>query len=175
MSRWVGGWGGGLEERTLWSGRGVGLRRGTLKAFAWTSPEIWVATFPPQGALVFGLILGSAAHLGKVAERCVCEGAEAEEALGQVPQGAAVAQTRSRGEQVLARAVLGEHGAQSRLRRAGGVQQEPLPSTPVLRAPAAAQGPNPTPASCLRGFGSSSRPRAWAGGGELPATCLLRS
>lgn len=103
----------------------------------------------------------------------MCEGAEAEEAQGQVPQGAAEAQTRSRGEQVLARAVLGEHGAQSRLRRGGGVKQEP--STPLLRAPAAAQGPNPTPASCLRGSGSSSRPRAWAGGGELPATCLLRS
>ncbi|KAJ8796060.1 hypothetical protein J1605_018208 [Eschrichtius robustus] len=94
------------------------------------------------------------AHLRKGAERCVCEGTEAEEAQRQVPQGATVAQTRSRGEQVLARAVLGEHGAQSWLRRAGAVEQKPLPSTPLLGAPAPAQGPSPTPASCLRGSGS---------------------
>ena len=106
---------GGLEERTLWAGRGVGARRGTLKALAWTSPEIWVATFSPQGALVLGLILGSAAHLGKGAERCVCEGAEAEEAQGQVPQGATVAQTRSRGEQVLARAEIGRASCRERV------------------------------------------------------------
>lgn len=54
---------------TLWSGRGVGVRGMSLKAFAWRRPEICLSAFSPHDALVFRLILGSSAHM-ESAERC---------------------------------------------------------------------------------------------------------